>query len=193
MNGGVIGKKNILTSGIWLVDDVLLSTNGIQTGVPKDAVIYETFESSSGITVYQAVVSTNTTNFKSGSAAVNLYKTQTSYTYFESYKTGMPSADFTGKTLGVLIYIKEQVVLDKLASIGWLWGQSTTKRFGKSIEASTLGLGWNKIEFSVDSFGVNSGTPTKTGVVFWDFTGNAKDKTYTFSAGDIVLDAFYYR
>lgn len=193
MNGGIIGKKNLAKKGVWLIQDSFLCTNGIRLYIPSDATVWESFETTTGVTAYLAVISTNTIYFRHGSAAMNLYKTQTSNVFFESYKTGMASVDFTNKRLGVVVYIKNQAVLDKLNLLAFSWGQSTTTRYCKNIASSMLMPGWNFCEYPVEDFEVQQGTPTRTGVTMWDFTGVSMQAIHTFEAGDIVIDAFYYR
>ena len=135
-----------------------------------------------------SVVSLNSSTYKIGSGALNIYKTGTAGTVASASKT-TTSRDFTSKDLHSWVYIA--TLADLVAT-----GTAVTIRFGSDssnyyyydVNISSLSAGWNLVVFNSAGASGTTGSPTIAACDYYYIAFNTDLAADTIAAGDVIID-----
>lgn len=167
-----------------------LTDTGLARPVPISG--SETVDDCEAITNWSSgtdsAISLNTTTFKIGSGALNIYKTGSSGAVFSASKT-VTSLDFTNKELSVWVYIADT---DYLVSTGTAiiihYGSDSSNYYVFNIDATSLSDGWNLIVKSSADANSTEGTPTISACDYFAIFFNTELSTDTVAEGSVVID-----
>jgi hypothetical protein len=164
--------------GRWRLDELPSGT------LPP--LLLDSMDATSGWSTNGCTISSNSTAYIEGSASLNIRKTTTTSQSAYIYKT-ISSANLTGQTIKVSVYVKDAATLAKINRIILWFGQDASNRYYYAYSGE-LSTGWNLISAHVDDFSVFTGSPTKTGVKILYLTAEAKNKTDTWADNDVLFD-----
>lgn len=194
MNGGIIGKANTSTRGLWTPNEVSLDVNN----VAKKPIIFDPCEAVAGWYSSKSGLSCslNTNIVRSGSGAMNLIKTSTSWVdAFYLYR--YIDLNLLGKTFGVNVYVSagKYANLVKL-SICLMDAKAISSKTWEVYHDFTTGFvsgGWARLELPVADFTTGTGTPALSATRLLAIGFSVSANAVTIGAGDLVVDDFYYR
>lgn len=163
--------------GQWRLDE-------LSGGTP--APLLDTMDSTSGWSgIYEGSISLNTTTFKEGSGALNIYKTVTSGV--KAYMQKIISAvNLTNKNVYVWIYIKNQATLDVIDKAQYWLESSSSNNYRYYF--TSLSVGWNALGKSVTSYDYQQGSPNIASITKIVVGVATKNAANTLSQGDVVID-----
>jgi len=138
----------------------------------------------------QSLVSVNTTTYKEGTGALNIYKTSaTSNTNLGIKKSTLTSRNATNKFLSFWIYIKDETTLAKFISFTVRYGSSTANYYHTNL---SLSVGWSNIFLAVPSQIPNvTGSPNIAACTYFEIFGRLENGTSLVAAGDFIIDDIY--
>ena len=135
--------------------------------------------------------SLDTTDYKQGTASINLGKSGTASTTFSYDKTLGSVVDVTGKSIYLWIKVADAATLNKLQNIKVLIGSDSgsANSYELSFDQTSLEVGWKlyKISFG-DAAIVKNGVPNIGAMNYLKITGTTNNATDTITTGDIKMD-----
>jgi hypothetical protein len=158
----------------------------------------------------QGSISLNTTEFKQGSASINIYKTGTLAKNFGAYRD-IPSTNLKDKMLVLWIYVSSKTVLEKLA-VGRVYIYDSAGNYdyfnilanpgGDEIKAKPLRQGWNAVRIYVGQYdkryypvynyaGSSATKPDTTAIVKIEIYFETVLDSDTIDEGEIAMDFWH--
>lgn len=136
----------------------------------------------------QSEISLNTTTYKEGIAAINLYKSSaTDNTTLGLYNSSLTSRNATDKYLNLWLYVDDQDTIDKVNYFRLEYGTDSSNYYRNNFAVTT---GWNYIRFKVSKL-ATTGSPDITNCEYFSLKLSLLDGTDTFAVGKIIIDDIY--
>jgi len=134
--------------------------------------------------------SLNATTYIEGSNSLNLVKDAGAAITASTDKT-TTSADFTGRTFYMWLYIKDATMYAKLNAtncLGIRFGSDNGNYYVYTRDKADLAAGWNRVAFTTATADSTTGTPVVTACDYTYIAIKADAAGTTWSAGDLMMD-----
>jgi len=165
--------------GRWRLDE-------LPSGTPA-SLLLDAMDATTGWTnVLQGLTSLNSTTYKEGSGALNVYKTATDGLYPLAYKNLSTSYNLTSKDVWVWVYIKDTTTLNKLAEIRYYL--NSTPNYYYHYSFTSLSVGWNMIGKNAASYDGKFGTPNISAINKIQIGAKTNNHSDTLAEGDLIFD-----
>lgn len=193
------GFNNLLNSTYFATSDPPTKHNyGIGTATPSEtntslgkripltATIIDDCESITGwITGPNNAVSVNTTNFRVGNAAINIYKTASPQIILLAQRTYTTPQDFTDKDFWIWVYVAD---ISIYSSANLLYGSDSSNYYRYELLPNNIVNGWNAVFFNTTSATETVGTPVITSMDFVLLAFVLTSANTAVPEGDLIID-----
>lgn len=165
--------------GRWRLDE-------LPSGTPAPLLL-DAMDSTTGWTNnLQGAHSLNTTTYKEGSGALNIYKTATDGVYPLAYKNLSTSLNLTNKDVWIWVYIKDTATLDKLLELRYYLYSTASYYYHYSF--TSFDVGWNALGKNTADYDGSFGTPNISAINKIQIGAKTENNSDTLAKGDLIFD-----